>query len=77
MEDPKRKKNTEDAGWYSWPVIILLFALGLPMPAMILMCINIFGLAKGKKSDSTAPAYTAQRATAAREVIEKRIREAE
>ena len=46
---PPRKKPGDDA-WYSWPVIIVLFALGIWPIALVLLFINIFGGEDAKKS---------------------------
>jgi len=48
--DPKKPDN---AGWYSWPVIIVLFATGLWPIALLVMFFNIFGEEKRKKTSGT------------------------
>ena len=53
---PVRKppqKKPDNSGWYSWPIIIVLFALGLWPVALILMFINIFGDEKRKKQPAS------------------------
>ena len=39
---PPRKPNNNNSGWYSWPVIIILFALGAWPVALALLFLNIF-----------------------------------
>ncbi len=47
------QKKTNNSGWYSWPIIIVLFALGAWPFALILMFFNIFGDEKRKKDPSS------------------------
>ena len=47
------QKKPDNSGWYSWPIIIVLFALGLWPVALILMFINIFGDEKRKKQPAS------------------------
>ncbi len=73
---PVRKKN--NSGWYSWPVIIILFAIGAWPIALALLFLNIFsdgkkaGKGTGAAGTRTAP-YDAQ----ARSAVEQAIRRAE
>ncbi len=73
---PVRKKN--NSGWYSWPVIIILFAVGAWPIALALLFLNIFsdgkkaGKGTGAAGTRTAP-YDAQ----ARSAVEQAIRRAE
>ena len=48
-QHPPQKKQ-DNSGWYSWPVIIVLFALGIWPVALFLMFLNIFGDEKRKKT---------------------------
>ena len=45
---PPHKKPDNNAGWYMWPLIIILFATGVWPVALILLFVNIFG---GEKSN--------------------------
>ena len=73
---PVQKKN--NSGWYSWPVIIILFAIGAWPIALALLFLNIFsdgkkaGKGTGAAGTRTAP-YDAQ----ARSAVEQAIRRAE
>ena len=49
---PPRKKP-DNSGWYSWPIIIVLFALGIWPIALVLLFINIFGDEKRKKQPAS------------------------
>lgn len=76
---PPNKKNN-NSGWYSWPVIIILFAVGAWPIALILLFLNIFGDSKrtgkgtGASSGNRAgTSYDAQ----ARSAVERAIRKAE
>ena len=73
---PIQKKS--NSGWYSWPVIIILFAVGVWPIALALLFLNIFsdgkkaGKGTGAAGTRTAP-YDAQ----ARSAVEQAIRRAE
>lgn len=70
---PVRKppqKKPDNSGWYSWPIIIVLFALGLWPVALILMFINIFGDEKRKKQPAS------QRKPSAEERMENAVENA-
>ena len=43
-------KNTDNSGWYSWPAIIILFALNLWPIALALLFFNVFGDEKKKSA---------------------------
>ena len=45
---PPHKKPDNNAGWYTWPIIIILFATGVWPVALILLFVNIFGGEKSK-----------------------------
>lgn len=75
---PPKKKN--NSGWYSWPVIIILFAVGAWPIALALLFLNIFSDSKrtGKGTGASAgnragTAYDAQ----AQSAVERAIRKAE
>ena len=52
---PPPKKNKNNSGWYSWPVIIVLFALGIWPIALALLFLNLFGdNGKNKKTVNTS-----------------------
>ena len=75
---PNKKKN--NSGWYSWPVIIILFAVGAWPIALALLFLNIFSDSKrtGKGAGASAgnragTAYDAQ----AQSAVERAIRKAE
>ncbi len=71
---PVRKKN--NSGWYSWPVIIILFAVGAWPIALALLFLNIFN--DGKRGGKTAGTRTAAGYDAqARSAVEQAIRRAE
>lgn len=42
------RKRPDNSGWYSWPVIIVLFAMGIWPVALLLLFVNIFGEEKRK-----------------------------
>lgn len=44
------QKKPDNSGWYSWPIIIVLFALGIWPIALVLLFINIFGDENGRSS---------------------------
>ena len=46
---PPQKKKDDD-WWYSWPVIIVLFALNLAPIALVLLFINLSGDEKKNKA---------------------------
>ena len=47
-------KNTDNSGWYSWPAIIVLFALDLWPIALALLFFNVFGDGKKKPARRAA-----------------------
>ena len=70
---PRKQDNT---GWYSWPVIIILFSLGIWPVALALLLFNIFG--EGKKRTSGSPQHRgAVYDDQARSVVERAMRKAE
>lgn len=72
------KKNGGEGGWISWPIIIVLFAIGAWPFALVLMFFNIFG-GEAKKAAPGAAAKAqeaAAKAQAAAEQAAARAREA-
>ena len=72
------KKNGGEGGWISWPIIIVLFAIGAWPFALVLMFFNIFG-EEAKKAAPGAAAKAqeaAAKAQAAAEQAAARAREA-
>ncbi len=73
---PVQKKN--NSGWYSWPVIIILFAIGAWPIALALLFLNIFSDGKkAGKGTGTAGPRTAPYDAQARSAVEQAIRRAE
>ncbi len=75
---PVQKKN--NSGWYSWPVIIILFAVGAWPIALALLFLNIFS--DGKRGGKTAGTPAGTRTAAgydaqARSAVERAIHKAE
>ena len=72
---PQRPPQQNNAGWYSWPVIIILFSLGIWPVALVLLFLNIFGDSGRRKN----PGGTRQ-SSAARQgesAVERAMRSAE
>ena len=70
---PVRKppqKKPDNSGWYSWPIIIVLFALGIWPIALVLLFVNIFGAEKRKKQPA------AQRRPSAEARMEQAVEDA-
>ncbi len=66
--------NQDNSGWYSWPVIIILFALGIWPIALALLLFNIFGDSRKQKNfSSQKTTYEDQ----ARSAVERAMRKAE
>ena len=72
------KKQQNNSGWYSWPVIIILFSLGIWPVALALLLFNVFGDSKKSGSSSRSAQKTAnvydERAESA---VERAMRKAE
>ena len=68
MSAPQKKPN--NSGWYSWPIIIVLFALGIWPVALILLFVNIFGEGKRRTTPSS------QRKPSAEERMEAAVEDA-
>ena len=51
------QKKPDNSGWYSWPLIIVLFALGIWPIALVLLFVNIFSDEKKVQEilDATCP----------------------
>lgn len=69
-------KKPDNTGWYSWPVIIILFALGLYPIALVLMFVNIFGLGSKKKSTRTRPSAESRMEQAVEDAVERAVERA-
>lgn len=69
---PQRKDNS--SGWYSWPVIIILFSLGIWPVALALLFLNIFGDSGRRKNSSQGAASSYSQAESA---VERAMRNAE
>lgn len=65
---PKRKENT---GWYSWPVIIILFCVGAWPIALALLLYNIFSENKRKDQQNAAVRRRAMYEAQARSAVER------
>ena len=65
---PQKKPN--NSGWYSWPIIIVLFALGAWPFALVLLFLNIFRDEKQKKQPAS------QRRPSAEERMESAVEDA-
>jgi len=80
---PKRPYQTppksSNSGWYSWPVIIILFSLGIWPVALVLLFFNLFG-DKKKRESGRREAVHEDRSTYARQAesaVERAMRKAE
>ncbi|MDE7221338.1 MAG: 5-bromo-4-chloroindolyl phosphate hydrolysis family protein, partial [Oscillospiraceae bacterium] len=81
---PPRPNN--NSGWYSWPVIIILFSLGIWPLALVLLFLNLFGDGKKRAAPQSrqAPYGTQSRSAVgqdidaqARSAVERAMRKAE
>ena len=61
------QKKPDNTGWYVWPLIIVLFGLGLWPVALVLLFLTIFGDEKRKKQP------TSQRKPSAEERVERAV----
>lgn len=78
-QTPPPPPKQDNSGWYSWPVIIILFSLGIWPVALVLLFINLFGDSKKKSGRRTSASqqragYTQQQAESA---VERAMRKAE
>ena len=79
---PKRPYQTppprpqSNSGWYSWPVIIILFCLGIWPIALVLLFLNIFGDGKKGANTSSQPRQVSYE-DQARSAVERAMRKAE
>ena len=79
---PRQQKNkTSNSGWYSWPVIIILFSLGIWPIALALLFLNLFGDGRKKSARQSSSSYDRQRAAydqqQAESAVERAMRKAE
>ena len=51
---PQRSKKEDEAWWYSWPAIIILFSLGAWPIALILLFYNMFAVADKQRKKSVS-----------------------
>ena len=67
------QKKPDNSGWYSWPIIIVLFALGIWPIALVLLFINIFGDEKRKKQPASQrrPSAEARMEQAVEDAVER------
>ena len=67
------QKKPDNSGWYSWPIIIILFALGIWPIALVLLFINIFGDEKRKKQPASQrkPSAEARMEQAVEDAVER------
>ena len=69
-------KKSGSSGWYSWPVIIICFSLGIWPLALVLLFYNIFSDGKKRPASAARPRpadYDAQ----ARSAVERAMHKAE
>ena len=69
-------KSGSNSGWYSWPVIIILFCLNLWPVALVLLFLNVFGDGKKRTSTSSQTRQTTYE-DQARSAVERAMRKAE
>ena len=72
---PPQKKQ-DNSGWYSWPLIIILFAVGAWPLALILLFFNLSGDSRRKKNGQSA-AHQADAIRQAESAVERAMRRAE
>lgn len=68
---PPRKKPEDNTGWYSWPTIIVLFAIGLWPLALLLLLKNIFGSGGKTSARQGKPSAEVRMETAVEEAVER------
>ncbi len=69
------KNSSNNSGWYSWPVIIILFSLGIWPVALALLFFNLFGDSSKRKNQNAASRKTAY--SQAESAVERAMRNAE
>lgn len=80
-QTPPKKQN--NSGWYSWPVIIVLFAVGLWPIALALLFVNLFGDKNRSKNANVSSRRSGTSASSdgydeqARSAVEQAMRRAE
>jgi DNA-binding Lrp family transcriptional regulator len=57
---PQKPRKQDNSGWYSWPLIILFFALGLWPLALVLLFLRLFGDDQQKKGNPSPEEQFAQ-----------------
>ena len=73
---PQPRKQ-DNSGWYIWPVIIILFAVGVWPVALLLLFYNISGSGKKKANSAEAQRRAAQSFREAESAVERAMRRAE
>lgn len=73
-QPPKKQDNS---GWYSWPVIIILFALGIWPIALALMLFNLFGEGQKKGAGARTKSVNQNIDTEVQSAVERAMRKAE
>ena len=75
---PKPPQKKEDnSGWYSWPLIIILFSLGIWPIALILLFFNLFGDEKKRGKGSRAAGGGERFERKVESAVERAVRRAE
>ena len=73
---PPPRKQQNNSGWYSWPVIIILFSLGIWPIALVLLFFNLFGDSKKKSVNTSSRTQSQQRAAYERQQAESAVERA-
>lgn len=68
---PPRKKPEDNTGWYSWPTIIVLFAIGLWPLALLLLLKNVFSSGGKTSARQGRPSAEARMETAVEDAVER------
>ena len=72
------QKKPDNSGWYSWPLIIVLFALGIWPIALVLLFVNIFSDEKRRKTpaDQRKPSAEARMEAAVESAVDRAMAKA-
>ncbi len=71
------KNSSNNSGWYSWPVIIILFSLGIWPVALALLFFNLFGNSSSRKNQNAASTARKTAYRQAESAVERAMRSAE
>jgi len=71
------KNSSNNSGWYSWPVIIILFSLGIWPVALALLFFNLFGNSSSRKNQNAASTARKTAYRQAESAVERAMRNAE